>query len=77
MVLLVYSLIPRPHPLMRRNGLVNQFLGLAGAFATVQPSNIQNILRKTRSKKVRILEGRCKIFNVVREVLRNKNWFAR
>ena len=27
------SLVPRPHPLMRRNGLVNQveFLGLAGA----------------------------------------------
>ena len=31
------SLIPRPHPLMRRNGLVNQikFLGLTGALATV------------------------------------------
>ena len=31
------SLIPRPHPLMRRNSLVNQvkFLGLAHAFATM------------------------------------------
>ena len=31
------SLVPRPHPLMRRNSLVNQveFLGLAHAFATV------------------------------------------
>ena len=30
------SLVPRPHPLTRRNGLVNQveFLGLAHAFAT-------------------------------------------
>ena len=32
-----YSLVPRPHPLTRRNGLVNQvkFLGLAHAFATM------------------------------------------
>ena len=32
-----YSLVPRPHPLTRRNGLVNQveFLGLAGALATL------------------------------------------
>ena len=31
------SLVPRPHSLTRRNGLVNQveFLGLAGALATV------------------------------------------
>ena len=31
------SLVPRPHPLTRRNGLVNQveFLGLMGALATV------------------------------------------
>ena len=31
------SLVPRPHPLTRRNGLVNQveFFGLAGALATV------------------------------------------
>ena len=31
------SLVPRPHPLTRRNGLVNQveFLGLAHAFATL------------------------------------------
>ena len=31
------SLVPRPHPLTRRNGLVNQveFLGLVPAFATM------------------------------------------
>ena len=31
------SLVPRPHPLTIRNGLVNQvqFLGLVGAFVTV------------------------------------------
>ena len=31
------SLVPRPHPLTRRNGLVNQvdFLGLAHSFATM------------------------------------------
>ena len=31
------SLVPRPHPLMRRNGLVNQveFLGLVHTFATM------------------------------------------
>ena len=30
-------LVPRPHPLTRRNGPVNQveFLGIVGAFATV------------------------------------------
>ena len=67
------SLVPRPHPLTRRNGLVNQvkFLGLAQAFVTIQPSNDQNILRPTRSKKVRILEWRLTNFIVVREVLRN------
>ena len=54
------SLVPRPHPLMRRNGLVNQveFLGLLDAFVTIQPSNIQDILRPTCSKQVRILEWR-------------------
>ena len=31
------SLVPRPHPLTRRDGLVNQveFLGLVGALATL------------------------------------------
>ena len=46
------SLVPRPHPLMRRNSLVNQveFLGLAGAcIRRLYPSNVQNILRKTCS----------------------------
>ena len=33
----IISLVPRPHPLMRRNGLVNQveFLGLEHAFVTM------------------------------------------
>ena len=67
------SLIPRPHPLTRRNGLVNQveFLGLARTFATVSPSNVQNILRPTCSKKVRILEWKWTNFTVVSEVLCN------
>ena len=47
--------VPRPHPLTRRNGLV-QFLGLAHTYVTVSLSNIQNILRQTCSKMVRILE---------------------
>ena len=36
------TLVPRPHPLMRRNSLVSQvdFLGLAHTFAAVQPSNV-------------------------------------
>ena len=36
------SLIPRPHPFVRRNGVVNQveFLGLVHTFATVSPSNV-------------------------------------
>ena len=52
------SLVPRCHPLTRRNGLVNQveFLGLAHTFVTVSPSNVQNILRHTCSKKIQILE---------------------
>ena len=35
--MIAISLVPRPHPLTRRNGLVNQveFLGLAHAFATM------------------------------------------
>ena len=37
LVKLSSSLVPRPHPLTRRNGLVNQveFLGLAHPFATL------------------------------------------
>ena len=58
---------------MRRNGLVNQveFLGLAHAFATVLPSNVENILCQTRLKQVQILKWR---FTVVRKVLRNNHW---
>ena len=38
------SLVPRPHSLTRRNGLVNQvkFPGLVHTFATMQSSNDQN-----------------------------------
>ena len=62
------SLVPRPHPLMRRNGLVNQveFLGLVYTFATVSPSNIQNILRQTCKNRYGYLS---RDNNVVREVL--------
>ena len=54
-----------------RNGLVNQvgFLGLAHAFATVSRSKVQNVLRQTRYKKVRMLETRWTNFTFVREVL--------
>ena len=47
------SLINRPHPLTRRNGLVNEvkFCGLVHTFATVSPSNFQNVLRRTHSKR--------------------------
>ena len=42
------SLVPRPHPLTRRNNLVNQvkFLELVHGFATLLTSNVQNILRQ-------------------------------
>ena len=51
------SLVPRPHPLTRRSGLVTQvdIYGLEHTFATMWPSNDQNILWSTCSKKVRIL----------------------
>ena len=44
---------PDPNPLMTRNGPVNQvkFLGLAQTFASLSPSNIQNILRQSPLKK--------------------------
>ena len=48
-----------------------EFLGLAHTFVTVSPSNVQNILRQTRSKKVQILELRYKFFTVTTKVLRN------
>ena len=46
----ISSLIPKSHPLMRRNVQV-EFLGLVHTFATMSPSNIPNILCQTRSKK--------------------------
>ena len=39
------GLVPRPHLLMRRSGLANC------TFATVSPSNVQNILHQTHSKR--------------------------
>ena len=70
------SVVPRSHPLTRRNSLVNQveLLGLVHTFATVSPSNIQNILRQPRSKNVQIaIATRVEIskLTVVRKVLRN------
>ena len=55
------SFIPRPHPLTRRNGLVNkvEFLGLVHI---VSPSNVQNILHHTHSKKVPDTRVEIKIF---------------
>ena len=49
------SLVPRPHPFMRINGLVNQvkFLGLVHTFGTVLPRNDQKILHQTCSKMYR------------------------
>ena len=60
---LVASLVPRPHPLTRRNSLVNQveFLGLVHGFATVN----------FKTHKSRVLEWRWTNFTVVREVLPN------
>ena len=45
------SLVPRPLPLTRRNSLVNcvKFLSLANTFATVSPSNVQNISHQNLS----------------------------
>ena len=59
------SLVPRPHPLTRRNGLVNQvkFLKHVHTHAKASPSGIQ---KQTRSKKVQIVEY---IYTVAREVL--------
>ena len=66
------SLVPRLHPLMRRNSLVNQveFLGLAHTFATVSP--IATFYTKP-TQKVRILKQRPKNLTVVREVLCKKS----
>ena len=58
-----HSLIPRPHPLTRRNGLVNQakFLGLAHTFASV--TLCQTCSKRYGYTRVEII--------VVREVLHN------
>ena len=53
------SLVPRPHPLTRRNSLVNQveFLGLAHAFVTLSPSNVHLQLQ---SGITQFSQWRCK-----------------
>ena len=61
------SLVPRPHPLTRKSGVVNQVevLGLVHTFATVSPSKVQhfspNLLKKGMDTRV--------YFTAVREVL--------
>ena len=45
------SLVPRPHPLTRRNSMMNQGLGLAQTFATVLRSNVENINAKPAQKR--------------------------
>ena len=51
--MILTSLISKLHPLMRRNGLVNQveFLGLQHTFATVSPSNVQKHFKSNSPKK--------------------------
>ena len=41
------SLVPRPHPVMKRNDLVNQVKFIGHTFVTVSPSNVPNFLRIT------------------------------
>ena len=57
-ITLVDSLVPRPHTLMRRNGEPSQISWASMCFCNSEPSNVQNITQKTRSKEVRILEWR-------------------
>ena len=75
-IILVWSgLVPRPHPLTRRNGLANQveFLGLAYTFTTMSPNNDQDILCQTHSKKgylssakkILLLERKCRFCNLI------------
>ena len=53
-----HSLGPRPHPLTRGNGLVNQvkFLGLVHTVVTVSSSNVEKFYAKPAQKKLWILE---------------------
>ena len=69
------SLIPRPCPVMRKNGLVNQieFLGLVGTLVTVHRSKhfVPNPLKKDTDVRVEIKKQPKKI-TVIRKVLRIK-----
>ena len=65
--------IPRPHPLTRRNGLVNQVesLGLAHAFVTLNLATFKTFCGQPAHKKDRHSNGDDQFFNVVRVVLRS------
>ena len=65
------SLIPRPHPLTRRNGLVNQvkFVGLVHTFATVSPAMFIPFYAKQQIGTDTGIE--INTFTVVKEVLCN------
>ena len=57
------SLVPKPHPLMRRNGLVNQieFLGLVDVFVTVQHFVADNPFKKSTDTRMEMNKfHRCK-----------------
>ena len=62
------SLVPRPHPLTRRNGQV-EFLGLAHTVAALSPTNVQKHLCQTRSKK-KGMDTQVETITAVREVSR-------
>ena len=51
------SPVPKPHPLTRRNGLVNQveFLGLAHTFVITEPSN--DLCDQPAQKRYECLNG--------------------
>ena len=63
------NLVPRPHPLTRRNSLVNQikFLGLAHAFVTVQHFVADNPFKNSTDTQMEMNKFHC--FKVLREVL--------
>ena len=69
------SLVPRPHPLTRRNGLVNQveFLGLVGAcILAMFKIFCGNLLKKSA---VTVLENKPKKFDFIHQTV--SCWEAR
>ena len=67
------SLVHRPHPLTRKNGLANQvnFWGLAHTFSLVQASNVENLLRHARSKICLDAQVERQNFTAVGELINN------